>query len=279
MGLQFVFGGSGSGKSTLVFQKVIEQSQQDMAKHFFLMVPDQFTMYTQKEICEMHPRGGIMNIDVLSFSRLIHRIADEVGQKERVMLDDTGKNLVLRKVAADVEEELVLFQKKLKRPGYIHEVKSMLSEFYQYDISPDELEDMADAAKGRGLLPYKLRDLKLLYEGFQKYIQEKYIVTEEALDELCHMIPQSHILRNAVLVFDGFTGFTPIQNRVILELMHVAQEVIITLDADSGADLHRTKQHLFGLSAGTYHKLSGLARKEDITVRQNIYLTKKPVNR
>ena len=74
MGLQFVFGGSGSGKSTLVFQKVIEQSQQDMAKHFFLMVPDQFTMYTQKEICEMHPRGGIMNIDVLSFSRLIHRI-------------------------------------------------------------------------------------------------------------------------------------------------------------------------------------------------------------
>ena len=172
MGLQFVFGGSGSGKSTLVFQKVIEQSQQDMAKHFFLMVPDQFTMYTQKEICEMHPRGGIMNIDVLSFSRLIHRIADEVGQKERVMLDDTGKNLVLRKVAADVEEELVLFQKKLKRPGYIHEVKSMLSEFYQYDISPDELEDMADAAKGRGLLPYKLRDLKLLYEGFQKYIQE-----------------------------------------------------------------------------------------------------------
>lgn len=93
MGLQFVFGGSGSGKSTLVFQKVIEQSQQDMAKHFFLMVPDQFTMYTQKEICEMHPRGGIMNIDVLSFSRLIHRIADEVGQKERVMLDDTGKTL------------------------------------------------------------------------------------------------------------------------------------------------------------------------------------------
>ena len=74
MGLQFVFGGSGSGKSTLVFQKVIEQSQQDMAKHFFLMVPDQFTMYTQKEICEMHPRGGIMNIDVLSFSRLIHRM-------------------------------------------------------------------------------------------------------------------------------------------------------------------------------------------------------------
>lgn len=117
------------------FQKVIEQSQQDMAKHFFLMVPDQFTMYTQKEICEMHPRGGIMNIDVLSFSRLIHRIADEVGQKERVMLDDTGKNLVLRKVAADVEEELVLFQKKLKRPGYIHEVKSMLSEFISM-ISP-----------------------------------------------------------------------------------------------------------------------------------------------
>ena len=107
MGLQFVFGGSGSGKSTLVFQKVIEQSQQDMAKHFFLMVPDQFTMYTQKEICEMHPRGGIMNIDVLSFSRLIHRIADEVGQKERVMLDDLIGYEIQKKKLVDNTEAFI----------------------------------------------------------------------------------------------------------------------------------------------------------------------------
>ena len=48
-------------------------------------------------------RDGILNIDVLSFGRLSHRILEEVGTKEMPVLDDTGKSLVLQKVAADQE--------------------------------------------------------------------------------------------------------------------------------------------------------------------------------
>ncbi|MBO5242320.1 MAG: hypothetical protein J6B19_06550, partial [Lachnospiraceae bacterium] len=112
MGLQFVFGGSGAGKSTTVYEKVIAQSMQHPEKNYLIMVPDQFTMYTQKQLCMMHPRGGIMNVDVLSFSRMIYRIAEEVGRKERVVLDDTGKNLVLRRVAMEKEQQLVLLKEK-----------------------------------------------------------------------------------------------------------------------------------------------------------------------
>lgn len=281
MGLQFIFGGSGAGKSTMVYEKIIKQSILHPEQNFFVMVPDQFTMYTQKQLCLMHPRGGIMNIDVLSFSRLIHRIADEVGQKERVILDDTGKNLILRKVAQQAEEELVLLKDKLKKTGYIHEVKSMISEFYQYDIHGDELEEMIRQAEGKGTLSWKLRDLKVLYDGFAQYIREKYITTEEALEDLCKMIPHSELLEGSVIVFDGFTGFTPIQNRVISQLMQRAEEVIVTLCGDSEKDLsvEQGQQHLFALSKKTYDSLCRLADREHITVRKNIFLSEKPVQR
>ena len=163
MGLQFVFGGSGAGKSTTVYEKLIAQSMRHPGKNYLVMVPDQFTMYTQKQLCMMHPRGGIMNIDVLSFSRMIYRIAEEVGRKERVVLDDTGKNLVLRRVAMEKEQELVLLKEKVRRPGYIHEVKSMISEFYQYDIGPDDLDEMMAQAQGRGTLKYKSICLNLCF--------------------------------------------------------------------------------------------------------------------
>ena len=39
---------------------------------FFIPVPDQFTMQTQKDLVGLHDRKGIMNIDVLSFGRLTH---------------------------------------------------------------------------------------------------------------------------------------------------------------------------------------------------------------
>ncbi len=281
MGLQFVFGGSGAGKSTKVYEKVIGQSMQHPEKKYYIMVPDQFTMSTQKELCLAHPRGGIMNIDVLSFSRLTYRIAEEVGRKERVVLDDTGKNLVLRKVAMEQEERLVLLKEKVKRPGYIHEVKSMISEFYQYDIRPNDIDEMIAQAEGKGALAWKMQDLKVLYEGFAQYIKEKFITTEEALEELCAMIPRSELLKGSVIVFDGFTGFTPIQNRVLLQLMQVAEEVIVTLCADGPEDVENkvSEQSLFALSAKTYRSLVRMAQEHTIDVRKNMYITEKPVKR
>ena len=82
MSLQFVFGGSGSGKSTYVFEKVIQRSMEEEKRNFLIVVPDQFTMQTQMDLGMQHPRGGIMNIDVLSFGRLSYRILEETGGKK-----------------------------------------------------------------------------------------------------------------------------------------------------------------------------------------------------
>ena len=101
MSLQFIFGNSGSGKSHCLYQNIIEQSIRHPEKNYLVLVPEQFTMQTQKDLCLMHPRGGIMNIDVLSFGRLAHRVFEEVGQDNRTVLDDEGKNLILRKIAGD----------------------------------------------------------------------------------------------------------------------------------------------------------------------------------
>ena len=142
MALQFVLGGSGAGKSTYIFEKIIERSMEEEDKKFFILVPDQFTMQTQLEFVNRHPRGGILNIDVLSFSRLAHRIMQETGGNQEPVLDDIGKSLVLRKVAEELKEEVPILGGNLKKLGYIHEVKSAVSEFMQYGIDYEKYEKM-----------------------------------------------------------------------------------------------------------------------------------------
>ena len=146
MSLQFIFGPSGSGKSYELYQSVIKESMEHPKQKFLVLVPEQFTMQTQKDLVAMHPRHGIMNIDVLSFGRLAYRVFEETGGGNLPVLDDEGKNLVLRKIAGDYEDQLSVLRGNMKKLGYISEVKSVISEFTQYDIGEEEIDQVMEVA-------------------------------------------------------------------------------------------------------------------------------------
>lgn len=67
MSLKFVFGPSGSGKSYQLYDYVIRESVKFPDRQYIVLVPEQFTMQTQKDLVMQHPESGIMNIDVLMF--------------------------------------------------------------------------------------------------------------------------------------------------------------------------------------------------------------------
>ena len=142
MSLRFCFGPSGSGKSHRIYEEIMQRAAEEPGRNFLIIVPDQFTMQTQKDLVMRSDRDGILNIDVLSFGRLSHRILEEVGTKEMPVLDDTGKSLVLQKVAADLKEQLPAMGSLLHKQGYIHEVKSAISEFMQYGISTQDMDKL-----------------------------------------------------------------------------------------------------------------------------------------
>lgn len=274
MSLRFYFGPSGSGKSHRIYEEIMQRAAQEPGRNFLIIVPDQFTMQTQKDLVMRSDRGGILNIDVLSFGRLSHRILEEVGTKEMPVLDDTGKSLVLQKIAADLKEQLPAMGSLLHKQGYIHEVKSAISEFMQYDISTQDMDKLIASAEKRGALAMKLRDLKTLYRGFQDYIRDHFITTEETLDVLRRSLVKSKILQGSVVVFDGFTGFTPIQNRLIQELMRVCAETIVTVTIGAEEDPYQMdgEQKLFHLSKKTVSDLVKLAAEAEVTRGEDVFV-------
>ena len=266
MSLQFYFGASGSGKSQKLHEDIIQEAQSDPQTNYLLIVPDQFTMQTQMDLVVEHPRHIIMNIDVLSFGRLTHRILEEVGYEDVPVLDDTGKSLVLRNVAGQCTDRLRVMGAHLHKIGYIHEVKSAISEFMQYGIGLQEMEKLTEYARPRGALYYKLQDIGVLYQAFLDYIHDKFITTEETLDRLREALPKSELIRNSVVVFDGFTGFTPIQNRVIQELIRLTKKVIVTVTVDDRENPYQPdgEHRLFHLSKKTVADLKKLAAEIEV---------------
>ena len=120
----------------------------------------------------------------------------------------------------------------------------------------------------------KLRDLKTLYRGFQDYIRDHFITTEETLDVLRRSLVKSKILPDSVVIFDGFTGFTPIQNRLIQELMRVCEETIVTVTIGEEEDPYQMdgEQKLFHLSKKTVADLVKLAAEAEVTRGEDVFV-------
>lgn len=266
MSIRYVCGPSGSGKSTYIQQKLINESLSDPGRKYLLIVPDQFTMQMQKRMIELHPDHAFSNIEILSFSRLSHRILEETGG-DKPVLDDTGKSLIIRHISEEVRPDLAVMSTRLDRMGFIHEVKSAISEFMQYGIDPDGLHDLTEQIKDRPALVYKLHDLEIIYRAFMAYKADSYVTAEETLEIVCRKLHKSALVRGAVLAFDGFTGFTPVQERVIQELMVLADRVYFSFSTEDGADPHDTlpAEDMFYLSHRSVLRLSRLADDAGVT--------------
>jgi len=99
MSVQFILGGSGSGKSEYLYRRITEEAAKHPKKNYLVIVPEQFTLSTQQKMVSLSPNGAIMNVDILSFKRLAYRVFDDMGMSDISLLEETGKNLLLRRIA------------------------------------------------------------------------------------------------------------------------------------------------------------------------------------
>ena len=274
MSLQFIFGNSGAGKSYTLFRSVIEDSIRHPDQSYLVIVPEQFTMQTQKELVRLHPDGGILNIDILSFQRLAYRVFEETGTRVGKVLEETGKNLVLRKIAQERKGELKVLGGNLKKMGYISEIKSLISELTQYAVTEEALADFLEKSKEKPHLYYKLCDVQVLYKAFHAYLADQYITAEELLEVLCRVVERSEMIRESVIVLDGFTGFTPIQNKLMQKLMLYAKKVMVTVTIDERENpYHVEGEHqLFYLSKKTVAGLKRLAQEVDVKEEEPVWV-------
>ena len=278
MALQFILGGSGSGKSEYVQNLAIKLALEDRKNNILMIVPDQFTMQTQWAMANAHPDGGIINIDVLSFSRLPRKVFEEVGQPKRMLLDDTGKCLLIKRGATKIKDSLHVLSRGMDNAGWSGEVKSVISEFMQYNIAPSDLDLINDKCKSQAL-KLKISDLKLIYEAFLKECEDKYITKEEILDLFIERLPLSKKVAGSVVIFDGFTGFTPIQIKAITAVLNTAKDVYITFPFDNDLSVNPQKINdkentIFDL---TKRNMFDIANEYDPTgtkILDNIRLTK-----
>lgn len=268
-----IIGGASSGKSDILVRDMVERSISHPDEKFFAVVPEQATLTMQKKVVDALNGGATFNIDVVSFDRLAQVVFSDMGIDAENILDDTGKIIVLKDVLKECADDLQVYGKKVRMSGFIQKVKSSIAEIKQYDIDDNMLYQMQTEAQnaGNSLLYAKLQDIRLILGRFNEEIADRYRAREEVLSLFASIVKDSRRMRASHIYLDGFTGFTPVQYKLIKELLKFASDITVTLTLPEDKINKNTKEHeLFHLSCETYFKLRERAVDAGTEIREDI---------
>lgn len=263
MSVKFITGASGHGKTYELYSLMTSEAIANPKRRYVLVVPEQSSLQAQKDLVMMNPNKGIFNIDVLTFGRMTYAIFDEMNFELPKNIDDTGKNLIVRRILNDVADKLLVI-KASNKPGFINDLKSIISELKQYGIKPKELDSIAERMSGR--LAAKMLDIKVIYEAFENYIEGRYSTAEDRPEAMLTLLDNSHYFEDAVVAFDDFTGFTPVQYNIIEKISHVAKDMFFTatLPHDEQYNVIHGEEDLFLMSKDMMIKVARLCEKNGL---------------
>ncbi len=269
LGLRYITGRAGTGKTRRVYEE-IKEALDAGHKSLILMVPEQFTLQAERDLVEKLNLPGLMNIEVLSFTRLAHKVFSQVGGLTRIHLDEQGRHMVLRKLLDDLSRKLTIYKSASKQDGFIIQMNDLISNLKKHDVNPDMLWMQAELLEV-SLLQQKLLDTAAIYEAFNLFLDNRYLDAEDAVNLFIERMPEALFLQGTRIWIDGFDYMTPQTLRIIDKLMHAAQQLTLTFtyeDGDTGRDAELYQVH--ALSFSKVHRLA----KENGLAEEYIHLSK-----
>ena len=231
-----------------------------------LVVPDQFTLEAERELIAHSSAKALMDVEVLSLSRLGYRLLEELGGSKRTFIDKYGRHMILSSIAAEEREKLQVFKGLEEKNSFIELVNNFISEMKQFNCGADELAEIARSVPDGSYTQRKLEDLYLLYSEYEAAIRGKYTDSEDYIDLFLGKISRSELVAGNHIWIYGFDSFAPKALSVIGELMQYAADVNLVLTYDDKREARDAD--LFALAEAVIRNFENLAERRGIEVRK-----------
>ena len=256
--LHLILGCAKSGKTAYILSKIRDAVSNQQGQQI-LIVPEQYSHEAERELCRFCGNSTSLYGEVLSFTRLSSRVAQETGHVQNNLLDKGGRLLAMALALDAIAPHLKLYRAARYQPELQVSLLSAIDELKSACIDADALANAADHTNG--ILQDKLCDLSLILATFDSIVAQGHADPAHRLDLLASSIKTSAIGDTGQIYVDGFIDFTEQELRVLAALLQKGADVTVCLTCD-GIDGQSEVHDLSRRSAITLISLAKKAGQE-----------------
>lgn len=262
MSFRIVYGRAGTGKSEYCYREIVQKIKEE--NKILIITPEQFSFTAEKKLMDAIDTQAVLNAEVVTLSRMAYRVINEIGGKTKTNLSKCGKAMLIYSILNNNKKELKFLGKTDEN---VDMIDTAITEFKKHGISLEQLSEEINKQDDI-YLKNKLKDLSIVYNGFEEQLSGKYIDETDLLTILAQNIENTDMFKDAVIYIDEFAGFTSQEYEIIEKLVQIAKQVTITTCTDELHDIKNPDTDIFYSNQVTVNKLLEVAQKCDAKIEE-----------
>ena len=262
MSFRIVYGRAGTGKSEYCYREIVQKIKEE--NKILIITPEQFSFTAEKKLMDAIDTQAVLNAEVVTLSRMAYRVINEIGGKTETNLSKCGKAMLIYSILNNNKKELKFLGKTDEN---VDMLDTAITEFKKHGISIEQLSEEIDKQDDI-YLKNKLKDLSIVYNGFEEQLSGKYIDETDLLTILAENIENTDMFKDALIYIDEFAGFTSQEYQIIEKLVQIAKQVTITICTDELHDIKNPDTDIFYSNQVTVNKLLEVAQNCNVKIEE-----------
>ena len=227
-----LIGGQSGALRAWLFSHVAES--RDAGRRVILFVPEQYTLQAERELLTGMELPGLLDLDVVSPTRLKALVREAAGSSGRRALDEHGRAMAVHQ-ALNACGELTFYRRLGRLYGAVPRLEKTLSDFREEGVTPDALEALS-ARSASGVRRAKFHDLGLILSAYERLLGDRFDDPASAWQDVCARLAASGLWQGIDLYVYGFDTLRPDLRHLLLALVPGCANISVLLAMQRSSD-------------------------------------------
>lgn len=194
-----------------------------------LIVPEQSSFETEKEVYNMLGDREYTRVEVLSFKRLCNLISSRFGASNGKKLSSAGKMVLSSLAVENALPSLKVYKGQGSSRAFSEKISSVIDELKIASVTPKKLLETAAEIDSNLFMKDKLEDVAVIYEWYDSFLDQGYLDPSDELTSALNKLGDGEFFKDYDVIIDEFASFNGAQLEFIGKMLQNSPSVTVFL--------------------------------------------------
>lgn len=197
-----------------------------------VLVPEQYTLEAERELISGLKVEGLLDVTVLSPTRLNRWVAERAGKSGHTVLNSRGVHMAMSVAVTYAKKDLQYYQSVCERRGFVEKMTALVQTLKNGGLTPESYEAYLDTQAHSAARQMKHQDILSIWRAYEKSLAGRFLDSEDEQEDMLLRLLVNALFKDMAFCVYGFDRLSEKTMRAVLIAAKTAESAIVYMMLD-----------------------------------------------